>query len=103
MEFQPMGIVGSLGLLIVSIALIILKYMKSNAEIFLKASKSGEDMLSEIIRLHEKIEMLLHAPRESTGSSPPDYVNIRTFGTRLSSHCDKSEDKCSHDAANQGK
>ena len=55
MKFQQMGIAGSLGFLIVSIALIILKYMKSNAEKILKASESGEDMLTEITRLREKV------------------------------------------------
>ena len=102
-EFQQIkGITVLLGFLIVSIALIILKYMKSNAEKILKASESGEDMLTEITRLREKVEMLLHAPRQSTSSSPPDYVNIHRFDTRLSSHS-KSEDKCLHDVTDHGK
>ena len=95
-EFQQIkGLTGFLGFLIVSIALIILKYMKSNAEKILKASESDKGMLTEITKLREKVEMLLHSQRLSVTSSPPDCVNKHRFDTRFSTFR-KSEDKCPH-------
>ena len=95
-EFQQIkGLTGFLGFLIVSIALIILKYMKSNAEKILKASESDEDMLTEITKLREKVEMLLRSHRLSVTSPPPDCANKHRVDTRVGSYC-KSEDKCSH-------
>ena len=96
-QFQQIkGLTVFLLFLMVSIALVILKYIKFNAKKILKSNNIEEGVLTEISKLQEQVEMLSYAQRQKNDSSPPDYMKKYGFDPRVCASC-KSEDKCPHD------
>ena len=96
-QFQQIkGLSVFLLFLMVSIALVILKYIKFNAKKILESNDIEEGVLTEISKLQEQVEMLSYAQRQKKDSSPPDYMKKYGFDPRVCTSC-KSGDECPHD------
>ena len=94
-QFQQIkGLTGFLLFLIISIGLVILKYIKFNAKKILKSNVLEEGVLTEIIKLQNQVEIISHAQRPKNDT--PDYIKKYGFDPRVCTSC-KSEDECPHD------
>ena len=84
-QFQQIkGLTGGLVFLMVSFALIILKYIKMNALKILESKDVEKNVITELTKLHDRVELLSY--RQKKTSFQPDYkksTNLIRTSARL--------------------
>ena len=101
-QFQVIkGLGGVLICLIVGIAAIMLKYVKTNMKKFLESSDSEKGVKAEIAKLQEQLEMLSYAQRQNKTSFP--LKNYGSYSHLCSSSHKMEEDERTHNAIDADK